>query len=162
MSQIPERLSLYRMLERDMPQAVAQINGTSRVAPIQGFVRFFAVPGGGVLIETDISGLPREATENTKQFYGFHIHEFGDCSENFTRTGDHYNPTDREHPMHAGDMIPLMSSDGNAWMVFYDRDLEIPQVVGRTVIVHRRPDDFTTQPSGNSGEKIACGVIFAT
>lgn len=162
MSQIPERLSLYRMLQRDMPQAVAQISGDSRVAPIQGFVRFFAVPEGGVLIETDISGLPREATANTKQFYGFHIHEFGDCSAGFTRTGNHYNPTDREHPMHAGDMIPLMSSDGNAWMVFYDRDLEIPQVVGRSVVVHRRPDDFTTQPSGNSGDKIACGVIFAT
>ena len=49
MNQMPERMAFYRMLERDMPQAVAQINGSSRVAPLQGFVRSFAVPQGGVL-----------------------------------------------------------------------------------------------------------------
>ncbi|MCX4320050.1 MAG: superoxide dismutase family protein [Lachnospiraceae bacterium] len=162
MNQMPERMAFYRMLERDMPQAVSQINGSSRVAPLQGFVRFFAVPQGGVLIETNLSGLPRGEGAPENRFYGFHIHEKGDCSENFTKTGDHYNPEGREHPMHAGDLIPLMSKDGNAWMVFYDGKLEIPQIVGRSVVVHSMPDDFTSQPSGNSGDKIGCGVIFAT
>ena len=162
MNQIPDRLDFYRMLERDMPQAVARINGNSRVTPLTGFVRFFEVPGGGVLIEAALYGLPQGKTAPENRFYGFHIHETGDCSDNFTRTGNHYNPSGNEHPMHAGDLLPIMSADGNGWMVFYDSKLTIPQVVGRSVVVHGMPDDFTTQPSGNSGDKIGCGVIFAT
>ena len=67
MNQMPERMAFYRMLERDMPQAVAQINGSSRVAPLQGFVRFFAVPQGGVLIDNHKNGLHRdEAAPNNR------------------------------------------------------------------------------------------------
>ena len=63
------------------------------------------------------------------------------------------------HPQHAGDLPPLIANDGYVWMVFYDSFLTLPMIVNRSVVIHQNPDDFTTQPSGNAGEKIACGVI---
>ena len=88
-----------------------------------------------------------------------HIHEKGDCTMPFDRTGGHYNPAGEPHPDHAGDMIPLMGNQGYAWLAFYDKRFTIPEIMGRSVIIHRMPDDFKTQPSGDSGEKIGCGVI---
>ena len=92
-------------------------------------------------------------------FFAFHIPENGDCSRNFENTGAHYNPDNVPHPEHAGDLPPLLSNDGYAWMVFYDSFLTLPMILNRSIVIHRNPDDFTTQPSGNAGEKIACGVI---
>lgn len=92
-------------------------------------------------------------------FYGFHIHELGDCSHNFAGTGGHYNPNNQPHPYHAGDLPPITSCDGYSWMCVYIQQLRLPDVIGRSVILHGMADDFTTQPSGNSGEKIACGVV---
>ena len=62
-------------------------------------------------------------------------------------------------PYHAGDLPPLVSMNGYAWMCVYVQHLDLKNVIGRSVVVHSQADDFTTQPSGNSGEKIACGVI---
>lgn len=94
-------------------------------------------------------------------FYGMHIHEFGDCTPPFDKTGGHYNPYNTEHPEHAGDMPPLMSNNGYAWMSFFDGRFTIEEIIGKSVIIHHMRDNFTTQPSGDSGEKIACGVIYA-
>ena len=63
------------------------------------------------------------------------------------------------HPSHAGDLVPLLGNQGYAYLVFYDKRFTIDDIIGRSVIIHRNPDDFATQPSGNSCEKIACGVI---
>ena len=71
----------------------------------------------------------------------------------------HYNPQNTEHPNHAGDMPPLLGNQGYAYSVFYDKRFTIQEIIGRAVIIHEKPDDFTTQPSGNSGAKIGCGVI---
>ena len=92
-------------------------------------------------------------------FFGFHIHENGDCSDNFANTGSHYNPQNQIHPNHAGDLPSLLSNRGYAWTVFFDSYLTIPEIIGKSVVVHKLADDFSTQPSGNSGTKIACGVI---
>lgn len=92
-------------------------------------------------------------------FYGFHIHESGNCSNNFANTGGHYNPKHQPHPYHAGDLPPITSCDGYSWMCIYIEQLALSDVLGRSVVVHAKADDFTSQPSGNSGEKIACGVI---
>ena len=92
-------------------------------------------------------------------FFGFHIHEVGDCSNDFKNTGNHYNLNEQPHPKHAGDLIPILSTDGYCWMCFYDNVLALPEILGKSVIIHSKPDDFTSQPSGNSGDKIACGVI---
>lgn len=61
--------------------------------------------------------------------------------------------------MHQGDMPVILSNDGDAFLSFFTRRFTIPEIIGKTVIVHLDPDDFTTQPSGNSGERIACGKI---
>lgn len=88
-----------------------------------------------------------------------HIHESGNCSGAFNMTGGHYNPTGMPHPEHAGDLIPLLGNQGYAWTVFYDKRLSIDDLIGRSVVIHSMRDDFTTQPAGNSGMKIACGEI---
>lgn len=112
------------------------------------------------MVEAEIFGLPDEGTPSMTGFYAMHIHENGDCTLPFDKTGEHYNPADMPHPDHAGDLIPLMGNQGYAWLAFYDKRFEISEVRGRSVIIHRMPDDFHTQPSGNSGEKIGCGVIW--
>ena len=111
------------------------------------------------MIEAEIFGLPDTDRSDVPAFYAFHIHETGDCSDDFAKTGTHYNPKNMLHPMHAGDMPPLLSGEGYAWLAFYDQGLELYDIVGRSVLIHRNADDFATQPSGNAGEKIACGVI---
>lgn len=96
-------------------------------------------------------------------FFGFHIHEGGSCtgdsSDPFKNAGSHYNPTNAEHPFHAGDMPVLMGNHGMAWSEFYTDRFYPEDVVGKTVIIHDMADDFRSQPSGDAGEKIACGVI---
>ena len=62
-------------------------------------------------------------------------------------------------PYHAGDLPPLFSSHGQAYMAVLSGRFRIPEVLGRTIVIHSGPDDFTPQPAGNSGKKIACGVI---
>ncbi|MBQ4317365.1 MAG: superoxide dismutase family protein, partial [Clostridia bacterium] len=106
----------------------------------------------------DISGLPNTSSG----FFGFHIHEGNNCLGNkFENTGNHYNPNRLPHPLHAGDMPPLISCNGNAFLAFFTDRFSIDEIIGKTVVIHSNPDDFTTQPSGNAGTKIACGVIKA-
>lgn len=107
--------------------------------------------------------LPKQGQE--QGFYGFHIHEGASCtgkqSDSFANTGGHYNPGNKSHPQHAGDLPPLLSDAGEAWMSVYTSRFFPEDVIGKTVVIHDRPDDFHTQPSGDSGEKIACGKIVA-
>lgn len=102
----------------------------------------------------EVSGLPHDG------FYAFHIHEGGSCTgDSFSETGSHYNPTNTSHPNHAGDLPPLLSHHGKAQMSVLTGRFRVDEIIGKTVIIHSGPDDFTTQPSGNSGQKIACGII---
>lgn len=71
----------------------------------------------------------------------------------------HYNPADCNHPFYAGDLPPLFGNHGYAFSVFLTERFLMSEVIGKTVITHGNPDDFTTQPSGNAGEKLAYGVI---
>ena len=59
------------------------------------------------------------------------------------------------------DMLPLMGNQGYAWLSFYDKRFTIPEIIGKSVIIHEKRDDFASQPSGDAGEKIGCGVIVA-
>ncbi len=149
------------LLSSDRPDAVAILHGNAEHSALNGIVKFFALPEAGTLIAVEVSDLPDGEAEDSPVFFAFHIHETGDCSNNFENTGNHYNPDNTPHPEHAGDLLPLFSNDGYVWMVFYDSFLNIPMILNRSVIIHSSPDDFTTQPSGNSGSKIACGVITA-
>ena len=113
-------------------------------------------------MEAEFFGLPNVDREGSSDFYAMHIHQFGDCSDNFANTGEHYNPTSMPHPDHAGDMPPVLANQGYAWLSFYDKRFTVDDILNRSVIIHSRADDFTTQPSGNSGDKIGCGVIRPT
>ena len=146
-------------LRNKRPEAMAWIRGNAQNPQLSGIVKFYETPYAGVLIEAEIFGLPNITTQFSSDFYAMHIHEKGDCTMPFDKTGEHYNPTKEAHPDHAGDMLPLMGNQGYAWLSFYDKRFTIPEIMGRSVIINKMPDDFKTQPSGDAGEKIGCGVI---
>lgn len=127
----------------------------------------FTRQGNQILVDARIKGLKPGA-------HGFHIHEKGDCSApDATSAGGHFNPDGRPHgshetsERHAGDLGNLMAdANGEATL-----KIAIPatgismekegasSIVGKGLIVHADPDDYKTQPTGNSGKRLACGVI---
>jgi Cu-Zn family superoxide dismutase len=122
--------------------------------------------GGGVHIAGDIGGLAPGST------HGFHIHEKGDCSAaDASSAGGHFNPTASAHgradtpPHHAGDIDNIVADAGgvahvNTHVVGITLgDGGSNDVAGRAIVVHAAPDDYASQPSGNAGARIACGVI---
>ncbi len=138
------------------PDAVARIVGGEEAPQLFGCVQFYQ-ENGCVLIEAKISGLPKASEAG---FFGFHIHQGRDCSgAGFSETEGHYNPAEQAHPEHAGDLPPLLACKGNAYLSVKTDRLSVNEIVGRTVVIHSDPDDFHTQPAGNAGKKIACGVI---
>ena len=125
----------------------------------------FTERGGRVYVEADVTGLA------PNREHGFHIHEKGDCSSgDGMSAGGHFNPHGKPHAApatpdrHAGD-LPMLVADaaGNATLSVEVDVITIggggADIVGRGLIVHKDPDDFSTQPTGNSGARVACGVI---
>ena len=142
-------------MRKHEPAAVAHVRGSEAHPDIRGCVRFRQMDGG-VLVTAEIRGLP-----GGDGIFAFHIHSgTGGTGEGpFACVGGHYDPAGRPHPYHAGDLPPLFGNRGYAYLsVFTDR-FTVDEVLGRAVVIHAKPDDFTTQPSGNSGERIACGEI---
>ena len=144
------------------PHAMALIKGSKDYPQIRGNIRFFQTKKG-VLAAIEVSGLPASSNKCENHIFAFHIHSGGSCSGNendpFADALTHYNPDNCPHPHHAGDMPPLFGCNGNAFSAFLTDRFSVDEIIGKTVIIHSSPDDFTTQPSGNSGTKIACGVI---
>lgn len=157
--QITPRIIFTELLLRDRPDAAAQISGNAQNPGLSGMVKFYHTTYGGILVEAQIFGLSDGDLPGVSGFYAMHIHESGDCSDDFAHTGLHYNPKGTMHPDHAGDMLPLLGNQGYAFGVFYDKRFSIEEIIGKAVIIHEKPDDFTSQPSGNAGEKIGCGEI---
>lgn len=154
---------IFEMLYKSKPNAVAVITGSEEYPSISGTLKLYQTDAGVVAV-TLVYGLPKPEGECNKPIYAVHIHNGDSCSGNeedpFANAGTHYNPDDCPHPFHSGDMPPLFSNESFAWGAFLTDRFTAEQVVGRTVIIHSMPDDFTTQPSGNSGKKIACGIIM--
>lgn len=146
------------------PNAVALVKGSDKYPDIYGRVYFYEIPSG-VVVRAEIRGLPIKSGKCKENVLGFHIHAGTECSGDNTDAFEgalgHYNPDNCMHPYHAGDMPPLFSANGRAFSVFLTDKFTVYEILGRTVIIHAMPDDFMTQTSGNSGEKIACGVIRA-
>jgi Cu-Zn family superoxide dismutase len=169
------------MIHRLVPFAVALLAACASMTPAGPKVSAALVPTAGnkaagsvtftpngdrVRVVAKVTGLPPGA-------HGFHIHEKGDCSAaDGMSAGGHFNPTSKPHgnpsagEHHGGDM-PMLEADaaGNATL---DATLDTVTlgsdangIVGRAVVVHKDADDFKTQPTGNSGARIACGVIVA-
>lgn len=83
----------------------------------------------------------------------------GTLEDEFANAGMHLNPTNCPHPYHIGDLPPLIENNGYAYMSVLLDKFKLEDIIGKVIIIHEMPDDFTSQPSGNSGKKIACGKI---
>ena len=148
------------------PSAVAKLEPT-KGNTTSGTVEFYQ-RGSGVHVVATIRGLA------PNQEHGFHVHEKGDCSAPDAKSaGDHFNPASSAHgrvsaPLHhAGDTDNIVADATGVANV--DTRLQgatvgdgaPTDIVGKAVIVHADPDDYTTQPTGNAGARLACGVIAA-
>lgn len=150
-------------LEAQGPRAVAELE-VPRGGTVWGSVSFVEV-SGGVLVRADVRGLPQGGE------FGFHVHEKGDCTPpDFAGAGGHLNPDGKPHAhygkaeRHAGDLRNLSADmEGNAVYAFETGLLTVrpgpASVVGKAVVIHRSFDDYVSQPAGNSGPRIACGLI---
>ena len=139
---------------------VKSLAGTSK--PIKGKVFFESGGDHKVKVSAKITGLPAN-----KEF-GFHVHEFGTCEDSGLRAGGHFNPWKKKHggpaskERHLGDLGNLIS-DSKGRAVYSTTIKGRPlKFFGRAVIVHENPDDLSSQPTGNSGRRLACGVITAS
>ncbi|PZQ76786.1 MAG: superoxide dismutase family protein [Variovorax paradoxus] len=131
--------------------------------PTTGKVTFTALDHG-VRVAGEVRGL-------TPGEHGFHIHEKGDCGDNGNASGGHFNPAGGTHGKfgaagsHAGELPSLVAgADGVARFSVDVHSISLADgtannVVGRALVVHRDRDDYTSQPAGNSGPRIACAVI---
>ena len=143
--------------------AKAIIKGGKIYPKINGIVTFKETKNG-VIITAKINNLPQSNDKCKGRFFGFHIHEGSSCTGNvndeFANAKSHLNPSDCPHPFHIGDLPPLIENNGYAYMSVLLSKFKIKDIIGKVIIIHDSPDDFTTQPSGNSGTKIACGKII--
>ena len=144
------------------PNAYAQIKGGPLVPCISGTIYLYQL-GEGVYIKVYITGIPN-VNNQASSFHGLHIHEVGDCSignnnEPFTAAKSHYNPSNVAHPMHAGDLPPILSANGIGILSTFTNRFTVDEVIGKSFILHAGYDDFTSQPAGNAGARWACGVI---
>ena len=144
------------------PAAVATLAPSSGQTAA-GTVRLTQLADGGVEVQVDLTGVPPGV-------HGFHIHEKGDCGNDGGAAGMHFNPDTTAHgapdtpPHHAGDFGNVTANDaGEVHTRFTTRSVTVGaganSAVGRAVILHASPDDLTTQPTGNAGARIACGVV---
>lgn len=150
-------------LLKQPPDAYAKISGSKFNPDISGSASFYQAKDGVVLV-AEVKGLPSSDWPCDPCIFGFHIHEGSSCSRNsdepFSDTKAHYNPDRCPHPEHAGDLPPLFGNRGYAFMAVFTDRFSVDEIINRTIVIHASPDDFTTQPSGNSGIKIACGRIL--
>ena len=156
---------LMQILNR-LPDAEANIRGSAEYPDINGKVSFWVV-NKGIVVLANIHGLPPKGNAACdRSFFAMHIHDGNSCTGNaedpFANAGVHFNPEKCMHPAHAGDLPPLLSNEGDAWVTVLTDRFTLRSIVGKTVIVHLNPDDFKTQPAGAAGKKIACGVIRGT
>jgi superoxide dismutase, Cu-Zn family len=143
--------------------ATATIAGTAKFKKVKGTVEFKEVDGG-VEVTANLEGLK-------KGDHGFHIHEKGDCSAPDAKSaGGHFNPSNHKHGApdadehHEGDLGNITAGkDGKATKTFTMKGITLgdgdTSVVGKGFIIHDKADDMKTQPTGNAGDRVGCGVI---
>lgn len=157
------------MCYENRTKAYARIKGGNIYPNIYGIV-FFDDVEGGTEVSVEVWGLPlyKPAEGNQQPIgpFGFHIHENGVCeitdpANPFESAGGHYNPKNQPHGNHAGDFPVLFSNNGYARMSFFTDKFKVEDIIGKSIIIHENPDDYRSQPAGNSGKRIACGVIYS-
>jgi len=144
--------------------AIAEI--VDRQGRVIGTAELFETPEVGVLVRAELEGLPPGT-------HAFHIHERGTCAPDFEAAGDHYAPRGSSHGMlheggpHVGDMLNIEVPSGGAVTVerlapeasLRDGPTSLFDADGSALVVHEEVDDYRSQPSGDAGDRIACGVI---
>ena len=158
---------IYHKSENGRQMAYAEIKGGPLAPQLHGMMTFREVESGTeVCIE--VEGLPDYQPAQNGQSpvgpHGFHIHAIGSCqvgdpNDPFKAADGHWNPTNQPHGNHAGDFPVLFSNHGHSKMCFITDKFNVQDVIGKAVIIHENPDDYRTQPSGNSGKHLGCGVI---
>lgn len=147
---------------QEVTKAKAQLEPKSN-SKVTGTVTFTKA-GDEVQVVADVQNL-------TAGSHGFHIHEKGDCSApDAASAGAHFNPTQKHHggpdtaERHSGDLGNLMADFGGKAHLDWKGKLSLTgadSIIGKSVVVHEKADDLKTDPSGNSGARIACGAIVA-
>ncbi|WP_455538294.1 superoxide dismutase family protein [Terrisporobacter sp.] len=159
-----EMTKIFSSYRPEYPSAVAIMSGSESNSSIKGEVLFYQL-NDGVYIRAYIIGIPNTNSKGEyTRFHGFHIHEIGNCSQNntnepFPYTGAHFNPSNTNHPFHVGDLPPILSANGVGILSVFTNAFRVVDIIEKSIILHEGPDDFTSQPAGMSGDKIACGVI---
>jgi len=130
---------------------------------VSGTITFTEV-ADGVQVHAEVTGL-------TPGKHGFHVHEFGDCTAaDASSAGAHFNPTKQPHAApdatarHVGDMGNIEAdTSGAAKLDYLDHNMSLANdersIIGLSVVVHAKADDLKSQPAGDSGARVACGVI---
>ncbi len=154
-------LVLTNASAQEPTKAIAVLESASG-SQVKGTVTFTKA-GDEVKVVADVTGL-------TPGKHGFHIHEFGDCSDpKAASAGGHFNPTHHDHgapdatDRHAGDLGNIEAdASGKAHLEWTDKIMKLSgndSIIGHGVIVHEKADDLKTQPTGDAGGRVACGVI---
>jgi Cu-Zn family superoxide dismutase len=144
------------------PARAVAVLRSAATGKVEGTISF-ETSGSTVGVKARITGLAPGT-------HGFHVHEFGDCSAaDFTSAGGHFNPMTQPHgaptasARHVGDLGNIeANADGVATLDLTDSQLALSGmhgILGRAVIVHAKADDLKTQPTGDAGGRLACGVI---
>jgi superoxide dismutase, Cu-Zn family len=149
--------------QKEITKAIVHVHPVGD-KPVKGIIEFTKVPQG-IAIVADVQGLAPGK-------HGFHVHEHGDCGGTAgSAAGGHFNPTNTKHggpdspERHVGDLGNLLADENG--IAHYERvDTLISfegsnSIIGRSIIIHADPDDYVTQPTGNSGARIGCGMIEA-
>ena len=140
--------------------AVAEIKSVSKTS-VKGRVQFDQADRGKVRVTAEVRGLKPNAQ------LGFHLHEFGDCSNKGLSAGGHFNPKGHKHggpshkERHLGDLGNL-KTDAKGQAV-YSKVIpgKLYKFLGRSIVIHSKTDDLKTQPAGASGGRVACGIVGA-
>jgi superoxide dismutase, Cu-Zn family len=155
------QMNMDKKAESKVTKAICVLYSTSG-SNVSGTLKFIQTDRG-IQITTDIKGL-------TEGKHGIHIHECGDCSAaDASSAGGHFNPEGKMHgspdvmSSHAGDLGNIVADkSGVAHLEYTDKMMSfegVNSIIGRSVIIHKDEDDLKTQPAGNSGARVACGVI---
>ena len=149
-------------MKQTVSSASAMLCGGNGYPDIRG-TALFRRRENGVLVTINVFGLPKDGGDCDNRMFAMHIHDGELCTgtdtDEFADAGTHFNPNHCLHPQHAGDLPPLFGCDRTAYCSVLTNRFALEDIIGKTLIIHDQTDDFTTQPSGNAGIKIACGVI---
>ncbi len=158
-----QQINKFAYIENERPALIADIRGGASHPNIRGLIHMYWLPNA-IFLQSEFEGLP------ASRVFGFHVHDGIICGassgdQQFAEAGSHFDNCSEglwcgQHPYHAGDLSPIFSdSDGYAASQLYLDRAVVAEYSGKPVVLHMMPDDFTSQPAGNSGVRIACGIL---